>query len=207
MVQFQALNLSKYFDGKVVFENISFEIKGGEILFVSGKNGSGKTTLLRILSGSLKPDTGDVRVNGKSIFSQHTCNTVFVGHKSAVYKDLTVYENLRLWGKFWRKNLARNDIIKFLEIFSIERYVDEIVGNLSQGTQKKIALTKIFIAEPDVIIADEPFSNLDDHGQSILKDYLIRFVRNGSIFIFSSPTEVEIPFSIQINLDHSSSKP
>ncbi len=201
MILFQALNLSKHFDGRVIFENISFEIKGGDILFVSGKNGSGKTTLLRILSGFIKPDMGDVKINGKSIFSEYKHHVVFVGHKPGIYKDLTTYENLYLWGKLWGKILTKSDVIKLLGIFSIERYIDKSVGKLSQGTQKKIALTKIFIAEPSIIILDEPFSNLDDQGQSTLKEYMENFVRYGRILIFSSPIECGIPFSLQVKLD------
>lgn len=201
MIHFQASNLSKCFDEKTIFGNISFEIRSSDILFVSGKNGSGKTTLLKILSGFMKPDTGDVKINGKSIFSDYKHHIVFVGHEPGIYKDLTTYENLYLWGKLWGKTLTKDDVVKLLRIFSIESYIDESVRKLSQGTQKKIALTKIFIAEPDVIVLDEPFSNLDDQGQYTLKEYIESFVKYGKIFIFSSPTECGIPFSFQIKLD------
>lgn len=197
-----AYNLSKVFDGRFIFKNINFELRSGDTLFVSGRNGSGKTTLLKVISGIIRPDSGDVKIDGKSIFSGNKINgLIFVGHQNALYRNLTVWENLYLWGKICAKNLKKEDILKALEVFGIQRYIDHIVSNLSQGTRKKVALSKAFITNPSILIVDEPFSNLDDQSKETFKKYVYEFVKGGGIFIFSSPTDLEINFSKQIHLE------
>ncbi|MCS7214197.1 MAG: heme ABC exporter ATP-binding protein CcmA [Candidatus Calescibacterium sp.] len=197
-----AYNLSKAFDGKFIFKNINFELEQGDTLFVTGKNGSGKTTLLKVISGIIRPDSGDIKIDGKSIFSVNKINElIFIGHQNALYRNLTVWENLYLWGKICAKNLKREEVLKALEVFGIQRYIDHIIFNLSQGTRKKVALSKVFITNPSILIVDEPFSNLDDQGAETFKKYIYEFVRNGGIFIFSSPTVLDISFSKQIYLE------
>lgn len=197
-----AYNLSKAFDGKFIFKNINFELEQGDTLFVTGKNGSGKTTLLKVISGIIRPDSGDIKIDGKSIFSGNKINElIFIGHQNALYRNLTVWENLYLWGKICAKNIKREEVLKALEVFGIQRYIDHIIFNLSQGTRKKVALSKVFITNPSILIVDEPFSNLDDQGAETFKKYIYEFVRNGGIFIFSSPTVLDISFSKQIYLE------
>ncbi len=185
------INISKSFNSLKVLQNISFDASGGEIVGIFGENGSGKTTLLKIISGIIKPDSGDVKLNDENI-SKARSQFLFVGHEHSLYKYMSISENLMFWGKIWGRRTSQDDIKSALSFFGIEDLSTRLVGELSQGTRKKIALAKFFIVDPKVLVLDEPLSNLDDDGKRKVIELISFAEKIGKIVIFSSPEEYDI---------------
>lgn len=189
-----ANNLQKFYNRSSVFrEKISFELGGGEILFVYGKNGSGKTTLLRILAGITEPDSGEVKLNGEKIYSTRgRFKVFFVGHEPALYKHLSALENIELWSKIYGKSPCKEEIEESLTFFGVQKFLRTEVRALSQGTKKKVYLSLYNIIRPDLFIVDEPFSNLDEDGQKKLTELFLFHVRGNGILILSSPEKDDV---------------
>ncbi len=181
-----------------LFRGLSFHLMAGETLQVIGENGSGKTSLLRSLCGLLAhaegeilwPQTNDVQVI-----------PVFIGHKSAVKPELTVFENLAyhpIAGNF----LDTNEILKAIELVQLSQYSDVSARALSAGQIRRIGLARLILASSNFWILDEPFTALDKEGCKWLEQQITKFTIKGGSVILTSHQEVN--FSVLpkvINLD------
>ncbi len=178
--------LSKYFDSFCVFENLNFDINQGEIFCIFGRNGSGKTTLLKILAGIVEPTSGKVEIVGDNNKGNLKKKILFVGHEPNLYKYLSVKENLEFWAKLWGKGTSEYEIKKALEFFGIDNFLNYKIFELSQGTKRKVSFSKFLLIDPQIFIADEPFSNIDDKGREKVKELFLKAKYGGKIVIFSS---------------------
>lgn len=197
----EVVGLSKSYYGVRVLKDITFSVGKGEVLAVVGKNGSGKTTLLKLISGISEKDSGTIKLYGKDIFHPDVRSKIlFIGHFPNIYSHLTVFENLVFWAKIWGKDCDEKKINSSLDFFGILEFKNKFVYQLSQGTKRKVSLCKFFIINPDVLVVDEPFSNIDDFGrEKICELFSICKVEN-KIVVFSSP-EKNIEFKTDLILD------
>ncbi len=197
----EVVGLSKSYYGVQVLKDITFSVGNGEVMAVVGKNGSGKTTLLKLISGVSEKDSGNIKLYGKDIFDLDVRSRVlFIGHFPNIYSHLTVFENLVFWAKIWGKDCDEKKINSALDFFGILEFKNKFVYQLSQGTKRKVSFCKFFIINPDVLVIDEPFSNIDDSGrEKICKLFSICKVEN-KIVVFSSP-EKNIEFKPDLILD------
>lgn len=148
-------NVSKSFSNKNVLQNISLKIESGEITALIGKNGSGKTTLMRLISGLLKPDSGNI-----------SCNDtigVMLGADAFLYDNLTGFENIRYFADL--HNMSHDEFIKqhekLSEILNFKSFEGERVSSYSRGMKQKILFAISVIHNPDTILLDEPSTGLD----------------------------------------------
>lgn len=181
-------NVSHFYGQEQVLFDISFEIKDGEFVFLSGDSGSGKSTLLSILSTLLKPTSGEFFIDDMSIndiknldiFRQSKVGFVFQFHYLINY--LSIYENIELAaleGK--KKNI--NKILKELGILELaSRYPNEISG----GQRQRVALARALINDPKIIFADDPTGSLDSKNSKIVYELLAKAVQNGTTVIVAS---------------------
>jgi ABC-type Fe3+/spermidine/putrescine transport system ATPase subunit len=158
-------NLAKSFGANRVLDHISLEIKSGEMFFLLGPSGCGKTTLLRSIAGFVEPDSGDILFNGKSVVSVPACdrNTALVFQNYAVWPHLSVFENVA-YGLRVRKvanDELRRRVSAALRQVGMESYADRKPATLSGGQLQRTALARAIVVEPDVLLFDEPLSNLD----------------------------------------------
>lgn len=197
----EVVGLSKSYNGIQVIKDLSFSVERGEVLAVVGKNGSGKTTLLKLISGISEKDSGTIKLYGKDI-SHHDVRSkiLFVGHFPNIYSHLTVFENLVFWAKIWGKNCDEKNIKFALDFFGILKFKNYFVHQLSQGIKRKVSLCKFFIIDPDVLVVDEPFSNIDDFGREKISELFSRCKKENKIVIFSSP-EKKTEFKADLILD------
>lgn len=195
----RAENISKKYGDKVVIRDINFELRGGDILAVFGENGTGKTTLLKIIAGILKPDSGKITVENEG---EKEIRKIFIGHIPVLYNNLTVVENLLFWAKIYGCKTVSDKIKEYLEYFDIVDYSDVKMSALSAGTMKKVDITRSLIISPQIIIIDEPFSNIDEKGRRKISDLLNSFAENGCIIVFSSPNLVPIRRTKEIFLNY-----
>ncbi|MCE0521424.1 MAG: ABC transporter ATP-binding protein [Methylacidiphilales bacterium] len=177
-----ATNLTKSYgsDSRVV-DGISFSIQPGEMFFLLGPSGCGKTTVLRLLAGFIKPDGGDILFGQKrmnDVAPQHR-NTAMVFQNYAIWPHLTVYENVA-YGPRAKKldgRAVHQRVTDALQVVRLEDLAQRKPAQLSGGQQQRVALARALAAEPDLILLDEPLSNLDARLRLELRGELMRIHR------------------------------
>ena len=183
-----AENISYKINENKLFHNISFFLEKGEALHICGSNGSGKSTLIRIILGITTQTKGKI-----NIFSEK--QICYLGHKNAIKSYLSVEDNLLIMGLTTHSNINQ-----FLKILELRDCLDVIVGNLSFGQQKKVALLRLFLNDSDLIVLDEPFVGLDSDTQNLVNQFLIEELNIKKGLIFTSHIKCEIN-SKTINLE------
>lgn len=165
MANVKLQNISKSFGKTKVLDNISLEIKKGELFFLLGPSGCGKTTLLRIIAGFHRPDQGHVFFNDQDIteFPPHQRNTGMVFQHYALWPHLSVSENLSFGLKMRGLTAAERDqrVKNVLQMIQLEPYANRSPNQLSGGQQQRVALGRALVLEPELVLLDEPLSNLD----------------------------------------------
>ena len=155
----------KAFDTTVAVNDVSLEIREGELFFLLGPSGCGKTTCLRIIAGFYEPNVGELRFGGRVMnkVPPHKRNTGMVFQNYALWPHMTVFENVE-YGLTIRKvdkAIRKEKVAEVLEVVRMPEYADRPVNKLSGGQQQRIALARALVVEPDVLLLDEPLSNLD----------------------------------------------
>lgn len=155
----------KKYGSNTVVQNLSLEIKDGELFTLLGPSGCGKTTLLRMIAGFNSIEGGDFYFNEKRINdmdpSKRNIGMVFQNY--AIFPHLTVRQNVEfgLKNRKVEKEELKNETDKFLEAMQITEYQDRLPERLSGGQQQRVALARALVIKPDVLLMDEPLSNLD----------------------------------------------
>ena len=181
-------NVTKYYDDFKAVDNLSFEVKEGEIFGLLGVNGAGKTTTFRMIIGLLEPTNGKITLNGKPIDYSVTDKIGFLTEERSLLTKLTVKEQCHYYGTL--KGMTKEQIDKkldeLLKKFGIEEYKNKKIKELSKGNQQKIQFLTAIINEPKLLILDEPFSGLDPFNTTLFENEIKQMAKNGSIIIFSS---------------------
>ncbi len=168
--------LTKKFDDFTAVDNISFDIKEGEILGLLGPNGAGKTTIIYMLLGLVAPTAGEISIFGKNLKTQREeilQEMNFTSPYVSLPYRLTVYENLFIFAKLYKVKDPEKRISELLKIFQIEHLKDEPTSHLSSGENTRVGLAKALINRPKLLLLDEPTASLDPemahHSREILK--------------------------------------
>ena len=153
---------------------VGFELGRGESLVVLGPNGAGKTTLLRILATLLRPTAGEVRVLGCPLPGEAwklRGKVGYLGHEPLLYRDLSGRENLRFHARLHgiERGAAEERIGELLEVAGMKRRADERVATLSAGMRQRLAICRCVLHEPELLLLDEPDSNLDAEGRGSVR--------------------------------------
>ena len=152
----QVRNVSKTFGAVRVLNRLNLSFVAGEITLLLGANGAGKSTLLRILAGLARADSGSI--------DRTTGRIGFLSQQSFLYSRLTVAENIKLFSEV----TERQQVEPILSRWGLSASAKILVGDLSRGTQARVGLARAFLASPDVLLLDEPSSNLDERGTELL---------------------------------------
>jgi heme exporter protein A len=158
----RAAGLEKRYGFKRVLSGLDFELPRGGFLVVTGPNGSGKTTLLRLCAGLAIPTAGTLEVE------PDRSRIGYLGHEPLVYRELTVLENLDLYGRLYHVPERRERIGMLLERFRLWEARRERASALSRGQLQRLALCRALLHKPELLILDEPFSGLDADGAELL---------------------------------------
>jgi len=158
-------DVTKSFGAVRAVDHVSVQIEKGELFFLLGPSGCGKTTLLRMIAGFYFPETGRILFDGKDLGATppHKRNTAMVFQNYALWPHMTVWENLEFGLEMRRvaTEERRRRIERALEITQMSEYADRSPNQLSGGQQQRVALGRALALEPDVVLMDEPLSNLD----------------------------------------------
>jgi len=157
-----ARRLGKRYGEKRVLRGIDFDLASGGFLVVTGPNGSGKTTLLRICAGLAQPTEGTIeRAVSRGAIG-------YLGHEPLVYRELTALENLELYGRLYRIAERRERIGMLLERFGLWEVRHERVASYSRGMTQRLALCRVLLHDPELLVLDEPYNALDEAGAELL---------------------------------------
>ena len=193
-------NLSCQRGYKLLFENLSFELNSGEVLKVSGPNGSGKTSLMKILAGLSSFETGSIDYDDTKINSErYNLDFLYLGHLAALSPELSCLENLKYTMRLGNDNLDL-DFSDALKKVGLEKFENELVGKLSAGQKKRIALSLLFITQSKVWLLDEPFSALDSKAIKIIETRVENHCNSGGICILTTHQECNIKNMKEISL-------
>ncbi|MBE35617.1 MAG: ABC transporter [Opitutaceae bacterium] len=192
----EVTDLVKSYAGMTAVNGISFTLKRGEILGFLGPNGAGKSTTMRILTGYLPATSGQVRICGVPVASQPDAVKRHIGYmpeNNPLPEDMRVSEYLYFRGRL--KEVSRSKlgprIDEVLELCDLKRVRHKIIGKLSKGFRQRVGIAEAILAEPPVIIMDEPTIGLDPHQILIVRD-LIASLRGRMTVIISSHILPEI---------------
>ncbi len=166
--------LRRDFGERAALAGVDLSIAAGESLLVLGPNGAGKTTLLRILATLLRPTAGEARVLGAALPGEAwkaRGRIGLLGHEPLLYRDLSGRENLRFHARLHglRGDAAEARIASLLAAAGMERRADERVAELSAGMRQRLAICRCVLHEPELLLLDEPDSNLDAGGRELAR--------------------------------------
>ena len=165
-----------------VLWDLDLTVSWGETLSLFGANGAGKTTLLRILSTSVRPDSGSVRIAGRDLRRQTTDvrrRIGVVGHRGFLYDDLTPRENLIYYARLYGIKDRDNRVAAVLEQVGLSGRANHRLRTLSNGMQKRAAIARAILHEPQVLLLDEPEAGLDRDSRQTLGDLLSEWTASG----------------------------
>lgn len=193
-------NLSKVFGAKRAIDNLSFSVEEGEILVIVGASGCGKTTTLRCIAGLDTPTTGTIKIDGKVVVSdgvfvppeKRGIGMVFQSY--ALWPHKTIFDNVAysLVIKGTPKDQIRSAVADAIALVGLSGMEDRFPATLSGGQQQRVALARCAVAEPRVLLLDEPLSNLDAKLREQMRDEvkrLIKKLRSTAVHITHDQTE------------------
>jgi heme exporter protein A len=162
----EARKLGRRFGEKRVLRGVDLEVPRGGFAVVTGANGSGKTTLLRICAGLAIPTEGELQVDADR------ARIGYLGHEPLVYRELTGLENLELYGRLYRVAERRERIGMLLERFGLWDARRDRVASYSRGMTQRLALCRVLLHDPALLVLDEPYTALDAQGAELLDGQL-----------------------------------
>ena len=173
---------------RVLFENLSFSLHAGELVYLRGPNGAGKTSLLRILTGLSMPSSGCVQFRGETIASSEdfAASVIYIGHKSALNGAFTAIENLYFWSAQQGLAPTQGELFNCLDRLGLVGLEEIPVKFLSAGQQRRVALSRLWLKQAPLWVLDEPFTALDTQGVALLEAAFASHTNDGGAVLTTS---------------------
>lgn len=190
-------NISKKIKKRQILDNISLEIKQGEIFGFTGPNGAGKTTLIKIMLGLYKPDKGKVIINGfdlKKDFEKAIKNASAIIENPEMYDYLKGIDNLKICQRAYNIKDEKN-LEKVIKEVGLEKRINQKVKTYSLGMKQRLGIAQALISNPKILILDEPTNGLDPKGIKELRELLKKLAKEKNIAVFISShilSEIEL---------------
>ena len=195
-------NLTKNFGDFRALDNISFEIKKGEVMGFLGPNGAGKTTTMRIVANLIKPNQGHVLVNLNDVLqdiqSVHSDLALdrmgFLIENPEFYRDLSPRTLLTYFAKLrgYPRSKIKDRVEAVVKIVGMKEWIDEPIKNFSKGMIQKIGIVQALVHDPDIIVLDEPTSGLDPTARKEIRDLILKLKLDGKTIFISSHQLFEV---------------
>lgn len=186
-------NMTKLLGDKLVLRNITLTLEKGEILAVVGPNGAGKSTFFKCTVGLLQPTSGEVLLDGKPAKKNSPeikQRIGFLGHESFLYNTLSPLENLRFYGKLYKVNDIERKANELLKEVGLYLFRDMPIRSFSRGMMQRLAIARVLLPEPEILMLDEPHTGLDQEAVALLNTIIKNKKASGtSILIISHDFE------------------
>ena len=193
-----ATGLTLFRGDRCLFEDISFALEPGQLLQLEGPNGSGKTSLLKAIVGMLELESGIVNWDGDPVLVQRQSfhgSLVWRAHRVGFKADLTLVENLRFEAAL-RPQVAA-DIEDILERVDVARLKRLPLRSLSAGQQRRVALARMLLADVPLWLMDEPYTNLDRDGTSLVAGVVNEHLAGGGLCVMAVHQDLDIDVPVQ----------
>jgi heme exporter protein A len=175
----RARALEKRYGQTAALAGLDLDVRRGDFVLVTGPNGAGKTTLLRLVAGLAAPTRGELEVE------VDRGRMGFLGHEPWVYRELSPLENLELYGRLYRVPERRDRIGALLERYGLWDVRRSLAGSFSRGMLQRLALCRVLLHEPELLLLDEPYNALDAAGAELL-DGELADLRAGRTFLVAT---------------------
>lgn len=185
----QSQNLSKSFGRRLIFNDINFNWSENGILGISGPNGSGKSTLVKIIAGLIAPSSGKIihKNSAGEIIPEKLHNHIgFVSPYLVLYEEFSAWENLSIFSKIRSVPFNEEKVIQYLSQFLLENRKDDLVKTYSSGMKQRLKFVFALMHSPEVLIFDEPTSNLDEGGKNVVYSIVREEGKNRIVIIASN---------------------
>ena len=180
-------DLTKRFNGTLAVDDLTLEVRQGEVFGFLGPNGAGKTTTVRVLAALIAPTAGRAWVNGYRVGREDDAVRASVGiltETPGLYPRLDAEQNLRLFAKLYGVDDVGSQVKKYLTMLGLWERRDEPVGGFSKGMRQKLAIARALLHEPPVLFLDEPTAALDPEAARVVRDFIEELSGQGrTIFI------------------------
>lgn len=176
---FEVNNISKTYAGRKVVKDISFNVKRGEIVGILGPNGAGKTTSFYIASGLIKPQKGNVNIDGADItkfpmYQRVRCGLGYLPQEASIFRGLTVSENIKLVLEInYSEDRVNTLLDEILTDFSINHIKDLSAAKLSGGERRRVEIARCLASKPHYVMLDEPFAGIDPIAIADIKNLVL----------------------------------
>jgi ABC-2 type transport system ATP-binding protein len=184
-------NLSKRFGKTLAVDHIDLHVPPGAVMGFLGPNGAGKTTTIRMLAGLMKPDTGQILINGMDLAvepEKAKAVTGFVPDRPYLYEKLTGWEFLEFIAGIY--GVSQSDLDKlgmeYLEMFELMDWKDELIEGYSHGMKQRLIISSALLHRPKIFIIDEPMVGLDPRGVRLVKDLFTQMAHERGMAVFLS---------------------
>lgn len=190
-------DLNKSIKGKHIINNVNLSLYPGQITGFLGPNGSGKTTTIRMMTGLMKPSSGDVIIDGQSItknYEQAVSNVGVIVENPEMYKFMTGYKNLVHFANM-HPNITKERILEVVKQVGLEKRINEKVATYSLGMRQRLGLAQALLHRPKFLILDEPTNGLDPAGIRDLRQHLRQIAEQEQVSVLVSShllSEIEL---------------
>jgi heme exporter protein A len=188
-------NIARRFARRWVLKGASLQVQPGEIVAMLGRNGSGKTTLLRVISTALRPTRGTGFVYGNQLVKDadevRECVGI-LGHYAGLYDDLTAGENLKFAMRMSGLKVSAEQVRDALARVTLDHEINERVRGFSAGMRRRLALARLILRPPKLMLLDEPYAAFDQHGIDFVNDFVRDTAAHGgaAIIVTHDPARV-----------------
>ncbi|MFA8434531.1 MAG: ATP-binding cassette domain-containing protein [Marinifilaceae bacterium] len=183
-------NLTKRYGPQKAVDNVSFQVKAGEVLGFLGPNGAGKTTTMKAICCYIKPEQGDIRVGGHSIHDKPEFikkNIGYLPENNPLYQEMNIVDFLRFMARLHEipRHLINERILDMIRICGLEGEKHKLIGELSKGYQQRVGLAQALIHDPEILILDEPTTGLDPNQIVEIRRLIKRIGREKTVILSS----------------------
>jgi len=184
-------NIKKKYGKKIAVDGISFSLNKGDLIGLIGENGAGKSTTMSMIATLIKPNSGDILLDGESIIKNPKCIKKCLGYVPqdiALYANMSGYDNLKFWGKMYHLNKSQLNmgISKVKDIIGLsDKILKDRVCNYSGGMKRRVNIGAALLHDPSIVIMDEPTVGIDINSRKQILQSVEELTKDGKTIIYT----------------------